>query len=179
VKLVRRLLALDDPQEVRFWLFLAAFATVIGVIYWFASYEIVGTVLLLGFGLATGLLGLRLHVDPGARRVRGEAGRRPAQPVPDVDVPASGRAGVDRPFLDEEGRLPTPTLAPLAVGAGVALIATGAIFGSAPVAVGLLPLGWGAWAWLAGARDELDAVASEDVDDEGERLAPGWRERPP
>jgi hypothetical protein len=163
LSLLRRLLALDDPQEVRFWLFLAAFATVIGVIYWFASYEVVGTFLLVGFGLATGLLGVRLHIDRAAVRVRRLAAERPARPVPDVDAPAAGRAGVERPFLDESGRFPAATLAPLAVAAGVSLMAIGAIFGVAPVAVGQQPLAWGAWTWLAGARAELDAEAEEEA----------------
>ena len=44
---LRRLFA--NPQEVNFFLFLGLFALVIGIIYWFASYEAAGTVLLLGF----------------------------------------------------------------------------------------------------------------------------------
>jgi hypothetical protein len=44
------------------------------------------------------------------------------------------------------------------VGLGVALMTTGAIFGPAPVVVGILPFAWGAWSWLSGARSELDAT---------------------
>ena len=170
---LRRLLALDDPQEVRFFLFLAAFAIGIGAIYWFVAYEVAGTLLLLGFGLATGLLGVRLHADPGAATVRRLAGRGPAEPIPAIDTAAPGRAGVERPFLDETGRFPGGTLAPLAVGGGLSLIAVGAVFGIAPVAVGLLPLAWGAWAWLAGANAELDAeVAEASMAVTGEAAAP-------
>jgi hypothetical protein len=75
----------------------------------------------------------------------------------------TGRPGIDRPFLDEAGRFPSETPAPLAVGAGIALMALATIFGPAPLVVGLLPFAWGAWTWLAGARAELEARAREDV----------------
>jgi len=154
---LRRLFALDDPAETIFFLFLAVFATGIGVIYWVVAREPVGTILLVGFGVATGVLGLRLHVDPAARQAR-EAART---------APGTAAAGAERPFLDESGRLPDEGLAPLAVGAGVALIALGGIFGFAPIAVGVLPLAWGAWTWLAAARAELDAQSR--TDDPGSR----------
>jgi hypothetical protein len=133
---VRRLLALDAPAETQFFLFLAAFALVIGAIYWFVSYEPAGSVLLIAFGLATGVMGIVLL--------------------------RTGRPGVDRPFLDEAGRFPSETPAPLAVGAGIALISLATIFGPAPLLVGLLPFAWGAWAWLSGARAELARSAEED-----------------
>jgi membrane associated rhomboid family serine protease len=136
VKLLRRLV-FDDPAETRFFLFLAAFALVIGAIYWFVSYEPAGSALLLAFGAATGVMAVVLH-------------RR-------------GRHGDDRPFLDETGRLPSETPAPLAVGAGLALMALAFIFGPALLLVGLLPFGWGAWTWLGRARAELDATAREDI----------------
>lgn len=136
MRLLRRLV-FDDPAETRFFLFLSAFALVIGAIYWFVSYEVAGSVLLVAFGLATGVMGLVLH--------------------------RTGRRGVDRPFLDETGRFPSETPAPLAVGAGIALIALAPIFGPAPLVVGLLPFAWGAWTWLSRARAELD---SQSLDDE-------------
>jgi hypothetical protein len=134
MSLLRRLL--HSPEETRFFLFLSAFALIIGAIYWFVSYEPAGSVLLLAFGAATGVMGLVLH--------------------------RTGRRGVDRPFLDETGRLPSETPAPLAVGAGLALMALAFIFGPAPLLVGLLPFSWGAWTWLGRARAELDAEARED-----------------
>jgi hypothetical protein len=167
---LRRLLS--NPQEVNFFLFLSAFALVIGAIYWFASYEVAGTLLLVGFGLATGIVGVRLALDPRAAAVRRHAARttdrddadRPAVPErrdPGGRGPAAeGSGGIDRPFVDEAGRLPAETLAPLAVGLGVALVTTGAIFGLAPVIVGLLPFAWGAWAWLHAASAELEATES-------------------
>ncbi len=174
---LRRLLS--NPQEVNFFLFLAAFALVIGAIYWFASYEVAGTLLLIGFGLANGIIGVRLALDPRAAAVRRHAARganldraRPAvaeRRDPGGRGPAAeGSGGIDRPFLDEAGRLPAETLAPLAVGLGVALVTTGAIFGLAPVIVGVLPFAWGARAWLHGASAELAATESSlDVAEAG------------
>jgi hypothetical protein len=163
------MLPVNQPQEVNFFLFLAAFGLVITVVYWFASYEVAGTVLLLGYVLATGAVGLRLVIDPGAALVRrrSSASRHdvrenaPEQRDPGGEGPtAAGTGGIDRPFNDEEGRIPGETLAPFAVGLGVAIASTASIFGPAPLVVGLLPLGWGAWAWLRGASDELQATDS-------------------
>jgi hypothetical protein len=134
MSLVRRLL--HDPEETRFFLFLSAFALVIGSIYWFVSYEPAGSVLLLAFGAATGVMAVVLH--------------------------RTGRRDVDRPFLDESGRFPSETPAPLAVGAGIALMSLAAIFGVAPLVVGLLPFAWGAWTWLGRAGAELDSQRLDD-----------------
>jgi hypothetical protein len=133
----------DQPQETRFFLLIFGWAGALGVIYWFVSYEVAGTVLLAGLALASGLISVWLI------RARREALRRSAAGPPD--------AAGDRPFLDESGRLPDPTLAPFAVGLGVALVVLGPVFGVAPVAVGAVAFLWGATLWLRAARDELDA----------------------
>jgi hypothetical protein len=159
----RTLTAADQPQEVRFFLLLSAFGIIVGLIYWFVAYESAGTVLLLGFGVATGLIGLRLAADPVSRLVRERSRAAAADTIPGGEGTGAGTGNVDRPFLDETGRLPDETIAPFAVGFGVAIAATGLIFGPAPVIVGLLPLGWGAWSWLSGARAELDAQERDDV----------------
>jgi hypothetical protein len=135
VRLIRRLVY-DDAAETKFFLFLSVFALVIGAIYWFVSYEPAGSVLLIAFGVATGVMGVVLH--------------------------RTGRPGADRPFLDEAGRFPSETAAPLAVGAGIALMALATIFGPAPLLVGLLPFAWGAANWLASARAELDSQSRDD-----------------
>jgi hypothetical protein len=163
VSLRRTLTAADQPQEARVFLLLSAFGIVVGVIYWFVAYESAGTVLLLGFGAATGVIGLRLVADPASRIVRERARAAAVETIPAGEGTGAGTGGVDRPFLDETGRLPDETIAPFAVGLGVAIAATGLIFGPAPVIVGLLPLAWGAWAWLSGARAELDAQERDDV----------------
>jgi hypothetical protein len=163
VSLRRTLTAADQPQEARVFLLFSAFGIVVGVIYWFVSYESAGTVLLVGFGAATGLLGLRLVADPASRLVRERVRVRDTDTIPAEEGTGAGTGGVDRPFLDETGRLPEETIAPFAIGLGVAVAATGLIFGPAPVAVGVLPLAWGAWAWLSGARAELDEQELDDA----------------
>jgi uncharacterized membrane protein YfcA len=165
VSILRRLTAADEPQETRVFLLLGAFGLFIGVVYWLVSYEVAGTVLLLAFGAATALVALRLLIDPRSGEVRTRARARPAEPDPDdTDEGGGGAGGVDRPFLDEAGRFPSETLAPFAVGLGATAAATGLIFGPAPVLVGILPFLWGAWMWLAGAREELDAVEVDTAD---------------
>jgi len=162
MSLIRRLTAADEPQETRVFLLIAVFGLVTGAVYWFLSYEVAGTILLLSFGAATGLIALRLVVDPQSTRVRTAARETPIDPDPDrADEGGGGTGGIDRPFLDEAGRMPAESLAPFAVGLGAACAATGLIFGPAPVLVGILPFCWGAWAWLSGARDELDATERE------------------
>jgi hypothetical protein len=150
-----RLPLADQPQETRFFLVIAGWAGALGIIYWFVSYEVAGTALLAGLALASGLISAWLI------RARRLAARRPAPSgTPDltdrVDASGGGTGGVDRPFLDESGRLPDPTLAPFAVALGIALVVLGPVFGAAPVAVGLLSFLWGASLWLRAARDELD-----------------------
>jgi hypothetical protein len=158
---IRRIAGLDEPQETRVFLLMAAFGIAIGVVYWFLSYEVAGTVLLLAFGAATGLIAARLVADPAAATVRRMARERSA---PTTDAPGGGTGEIDRPFGDESGRLPAVTIAPFVLGLGVATAATSVVFGPAPLIVGVLPITWGALSWLSSARAELDAIESESSD---------------
>lgn len=163
---LRTLLALDQPQETRFFLVMAAFGLAIGIGYWFISYEVAGTALLIGFGLATGLAGIVLAVDPQAARVRAAVRQRERDLVRDPDAPdtaGGGTGGVDRPFLDESGRLPSDTLAPFAVGLGLSVAFTGVVFGLAMLVAGAVPLAWGVWTWLRRAGAEFSAQDAADV----------------
>jgi hypothetical protein len=144
---IRRLLLAGRPAETRFFLFVGAFGLVLTAIYWVLTYELAGTVLLAGFGLGALLVGVVLLV---ARRGAG------------VSAPADGGTN---PFGDESGRIPGETLAPLALGLGISLALTAVVFGPWLVVAGIVPLAWGAWTWLAGARDELDAT--EDAERRG------------
>jgi hypothetical protein len=160
-----RLLLAGHPQETRFFAFIGAFGLSLAVIYWFVSYEVAGTVLLVAFGLAGAFAAIRLIVAR-PRRVAAEAGAR--DPLAESmgpgarDEAGAGTGGIDVPFLDETGRLPGDTLAPLALGLGVALSMTAIVFGPWLLVAGVVPLGWGAWQWLSGARDELDATVLAD-----------------
>ena len=143
-----RLPLADQPQETRFFLLIWGWAGALGIVYWFVSHEVAGTVLLAGLALASGTISVFLI------RARRQLKRPRA---------ADGATiGADRPFGDETGRLPDPTLAPFAVGLGIALMVLGPVFGLAPVAVGVVSLLSGASMWFRAARDELDAGAGED-----------------
>jgi hypothetical protein len=172
MRLVRAILGLDAPPEARFFQSVSAFAIVIAVIYWFVSYEIAGTILLGGFGLGSGAMGFTLAANAERRRAT-----RPLPPIVGGFAPGDGgtpprgdgAAGdgsapddLQRPFLDESGRVPSPTFAPFALGIGVAVAATSLVFGPAPLVVGVVPILWGAWRWMTGASDELAATSASD-----------------
>jgi hypothetical protein len=160
---IRRILLLDHPQETRFFVFVGGFGLVLGVAYWVLTYELAGTVLLAGFGLGAGLVGLALVRARPRAVALGAARRAGVDPVVDeLDVPLGGTGGVDVPFEDPSGRLPGESLAPLSLGLGVALSLTAVVFGAWLLVAGMLPLAWGAWTWLSGARAELDATVRGD-----------------
>ncbi len=146
--------------EVGFFGRLSAYALVVGVVYWLLSYETAGTVLLLGFGFSTGLAFLVLRGGE-------HAGRGPNATRDDVP----GRP--DGPFGDESGPVPGRSVAPLAVGFGVAVIALGGAFGPWFVIVGVLPLLIGAVDWLRAANRELHQ--REDADARGSAASPRAR----
>ena len=161
---MRRLLDATAPAEARFFLFVGAFGIVLAAIYWFVSYELAGTVMLGGFGLGAGLLGLRLRIERPPAAGRNGSGTQAAPDragpgVPDVDTPG----GPETPFTDESGRLPGETLAPLSLGLGVALALTALVFGPWLLVAGIVPFAWGAWTWLSGASDELAATVADEA----------------
>jgi hypothetical protein len=157
---VRRLLAATAPAEARFFLFVGGFGLLLGAIYWVVSYELAGTVLLGGFGLGAGLLGVRLRIErPAASPPAEPSPAEPTAGLPEVDTPG----GPETPFRDESGRLPGETLAPMALGLGVALALTAVVFGPWLLVAGIVPFAWGAWTWLAGARDELAATVADEA----------------
>jgi hypothetical protein len=173
---MRRWLGLDEPQETRFFLVIAAWALGSGIVYWIVSQEPAGTALLLGLGIACGAMVARLVLVRRAADVRRRAsadaqhaeGVHPGR----VDASGGGTGGIDRPFQDRRWLVPDPTLAPFAVGLGLALISTGAIFGIATVLVGALPLAWGGWTWLTSAREEYRSV----IELEAAGIEPGGEE---
>jgi Cytochrome c oxidase subunit IV len=136
------LIGVRSPIEARVFQGIAVLALIVAVVYWFVSYEAAGTLLLTGFAVASGIIGLLL-ANAGNDWRTTAAGR----PQPDPD----------RPLLDERGRIPSPTLAPFAVGIGAAVALLSLVFGPAPLLVGVLPLAWGAADWLRRASAELDA----------------------
>jgi hypothetical protein len=155
---VRRLLALDQPSETRFFLVNCVWALFAAALYWVVSQEITGTLLLAGLALAAGLATIRLVLLWRARRreadVERTAGRSIARDPARLDASGGGSASIDRPFDVPVRSVPEPSLGPFAVGLGVSLVAAGVIFGVATVAVGIVPLAWGGLVWLGDAIAE-------------------------
>jgi Cytochrome c oxidase subunit IV len=136
------------PEEVRFFGRLSLYAVAAGLVYWFLSYETAGTVLLLGFGIATGVAFLALR---GSRR-RSDDGAGDEQ----ARMP-------DGPFGDESAPIPTRSAAPLAVGFGIAVIGLAGAFGPWFAIAGAVPLLVGAADWLRAANHELDQRTRADA----------------
>ncbi len=127
-------------EEITYFGRLSFFAFLVGAGYWLVSNEAVGTVMLIGFGLATGA---------GFTLLRGGARHEP-DAVGDAESTEP-----DGPFGDESGPLPTRSAAPLALGLGVALIGMAGAFGPWFVLAGAVPLVLGAADWLRSANREL------------------------
>jgi hypothetical protein len=148
---------------------MAAIGALMAVVYWFVSYEAAGSVLLTGFTLACGIIGVRA----GARGTSSAGGAAGAERTSSAEGTASaggkanagGAMGIDpdRPLLDEHGRVPSPTFAPFAMGVGIALAATALVFGPAPLVVAVVPVAWGAREWLGRASAELDATEADET----------------
>ncbi len=154
------------PEETRLFLRSFLFAFVVAVVYWFVSYDFAGTILLGAFSLASLFAFAIIRSEEPAkdtrRTERSEQGEGIVGHVMDW-VGTTEQPGMERPFDDERGRIPVASVAPVAVGVGVALIAFGLIFGPWGVVAGAIPLLLGLREWIGEASAELAAI---DVDDE-------------
>jgi hypothetical protein len=103
-------------EEVAVFGRLAGFGLIVGAIYWFVAYEAAGTVLLLGFGIASAVVTAVLWARSRHLRVQAAGGE------------SDGDAGAG-PFSDEPDRIPAPAYAPLIVGIGAGVVALGLAFG--------------------------------------------------
>jgi uncharacterized membrane protein YidH (DUF202 family) len=122
---------------------LAAFGLVAGGVYWFIAYELAGTVLLVGFGVATAVATALLWAK--SRRV--------------------GDAPDGWPLDGTPGRIPAPAYAPFHVGAGVGIVALGLALGPLLALVGVIILIIGARYWLDAVMREADSSAARDRHD--------------
>lgn len=132
------------PEEVLFFVRIAAFGLIIGVVYWFVAYEAAGTVMLLGFGAASAVASAVLWF-------RSREAERTADGWP------IGR---------DPGRIPAPAFAPLFVGVGAGTVALGLALGPLLVVIGLAVAVTGARSWLAAAMREADPSVVEDGPDD-------------
>jgi len=142
------------PEEVLVFARLAAFGLAVGTVYWFVSYEVAGTVLLLGFGVASAGAAVLMLVRSRHRW---------------ATLRAAGADGdsAEQPFSDESGRIPPPGYAPFIVGIGAGVAALGLVFGPLLVLSGLVVALIGARYWLEAAMRETAATAEEERPDGG------------
>ena len=124
---------------------LAIFGLVVGAVYWFLTYETAGTVMLVGFGVASAVASISMWVRPPRSAL--EAG------LPDGEVPAGWG----------EERIPAPAFAPLIVGAGVAITALGLALGPLILPVGIVVAAIGARYWLEAAVHEAETDRADHL----------------
>jgi hypothetical protein len=128
------------------------FGFVSGIVYWFVSYEPLGTVALLLLGAGPGFAGLVLvqahRRQGGAAESRGDTLRRLAGiPPPDPPGPKDKRD-------DDLGVLPLPTIWPFATSLGLAIMLSGLIYGLWLLVLGGGIAAYGTWGWLAAINRE-------------------------
>jgi len=128
------------------------FGFVAGAVYWFLSYEWLGTVALLLLGSGPSFAGLILVQEQRHRGGTGESravALRRLAGIPPQDPPGPEDLGAE-----DLGVLPLPTIWPLAASLGVAMLFTGLIYGLWLVILGLGLIVYAAWGWLAAVNRE-------------------------
>jgi hypothetical protein len=140
---------LGRPEEVTFFARSAIYGIGTAVIYWFMTYEPVGTVLLGAFGGASAALSVIL-------------GRRTGRFAAPVARGFARPPTADWPFGDDPGIAPTPTLAPLQVGFGALLAALTIPFGPAMLLVAVIPIIAGALSWYRDVNGDQWMVIRRD-----------------
>jgi hypothetical protein len=131
-------------DEAKVFVRMAIFGIVVGAGYWFLTYEEVGTVLLIAFGLASGLAAVSVVIVWRRAKRGSAAGESVTEPIPE------------------------PGWAPLGIGVGVGAVALGAAFGPWLTIAGLFVAIAGGASWLAAAMREgasVDASTSRPADD--------------
>ena len=139
------------PEELRFFLRIAVFTTLIGTIYWFVAYERAGATL-----FAFVVAGARAFVLIFRRRARGagDADRRPGPLGALGRVLGFDERGVpDTPVEVEDELIAAASIWPAAAGAAALLIALGLVYGAWFWVPGLAVALATAWGWIT----ELDA----------------------
>jgi hypothetical protein len=127
-------------DEVRLFARMSIFGLVVGGTYGILTGERAGAVLLLAFGLASGLAALAVFLGSGRSR-RGQA----------ADAPTDAETGPVE-------QLPEPGWAPLVVAAGIGVLALGGPYGPWLTVAGLLIAIAGGWAWLSAEMRAADAT---------------------
>jgi hypothetical protein len=125
----------------------AVFGLLAGVVYWFLSYEALGTVALLVLGAGPGfaaLFLLRHRRQPGVERESRRDMLRRFVGAPSADPP-----GPKTLEDDDLAVLPSATLWPFAASLGLAIAGSGLVFGLWLVILGLAVALYSGWGWVA------------------------------
>jgi uncharacterized membrane protein YfcA len=126
-------------DEVRLFGRMAIFGLVLGVAYWFLTYEVAGSVMLATFGFACAIVTIAMLLGDRAGRRRQRAG--------DAADGTMGR---------EAEPVAAPGWAPLGIGLGLGAVALGATFGPWLMIVGVLVAVRSGKSWLDATIDEAD-----------------------
>jgi cytochrome c oxidase subunit IV len=141
------------PREILYFAGIGSYGFVIGIVYWFLTYEAAGAILLTVFGAAS--VGFALLLAFSARGRPRDASGNPAPP----------RAGAEGSFGSPPGRIPGSSLAPLEVGFGIAVCSLSFAFGIWMLIGGIVPFLAGAYSWIRNAERELIASRLDDPAD--------------
>jgi hypothetical protein len=139
-------------DEAAILLRVAIFGVVAGTVYWLVTYEWFGIVALLllggGPGFAAVWLILQQRREPGPEEGFGDTMRRLAGvPRRDPDGPSDYAA-------DHLAVLPLPSIWPLLLAVGVAMLTSGLIYGLWLLLVGATLVGASLWGWTAAVNRE-------------------------
>jgi hypothetical protein len=142
-------------DEAKVFARMSIFGIVVGGAYWFLTYEVAGTVLLLGFGLAAGLATVANFI-------------RSRRAASDTTAAGDEVAGGESVPVEAAEPYPEPGWAPLIISLGVGGLALGAAFGPWLTIAGLLVAIVGGASWLSAAiREARSAHESRPPDPEG------------
>lgn len=139
-------------DEAAILLRVAIFGLVAGIVYWLVTYEWFGIVALLllggGPGFAAAWLVVHQRREPGAREGIGDTMRRLA------GVPRRDPEGPSDYAADHLAVLPLPSIWPLVLAVGVAMLTTGLIYGLWLLLTGAVVVGVSLWGWTAAVNRE-------------------------
>jgi hypothetical protein len=139
-------------DEAAILLRVAIFGVVAGVVYWLVTYEWFGIVALLllggGPGFAAAWLILQQRREPAPREgFAGTMRRLAGMPRREPDAPTDYAA-------EHLAVLPLPSIWPLLLAVGVALLTTGLIYGLWLLLLGAVMVGASLWGWTAAVNRE-------------------------
>jgi hypothetical protein len=141
-------------EEVRFFLRTTLYSAAIGLLYWYISYEVAGSVMLAFVVLATGLVVGFLTV--AVRATRGELAAGDGGPatrlaltiLQTVGFVEPRTAALEEPLAAGLGRFARGSAWPMTGGAGALLVGLGLVYGPWLLLPGIVVLAFTVWGWI-------------------------------